>query len=77
MLPHTERVITFPDRSWASQCRQIKGVLKRHGVALLGADSLARPLPARLAVETNLADSAQTIFDAWFHWRDQRTPRLT
>ncbi|GAA4387977.1 hypothetical protein GCM10023088_60770 [Actinomadura verrucosospora] len=70
VLPESDRAVTAPDRSWASEYRQIRDVLDRHGIALIGADLLIRPLPMGLAVETNLADSAQTIFDAWFHWRD-------
>lgn len=69
-LPQVGRLVTIPDQRWEGEYRQIADVLAWHDLPLVGPNPLADPLPDGLRVETNLADSAQTIFDAWFHWRD-------
>ena len=69
-LPDVGRLITVPAKRWVGEYRQIAGVLDRHGLPLIGPDPLALPLPEGLSVETNLAGSSQTVFDAWFHWCD-------
>src|SRR3954469_21658708 len=69
-LPDVGRLITVPAKRWVGEYRQIAGVLDRYGLPLVGPDPLALPLPEGHSVETNLADSSQTVFDAWFHWGD-------
>jgi hypothetical protein len=69
-LPEANRVIAEPDQRWKYECDQIKSLLDHHDVTLIGPDPLTLPLSGAQFVETNLADSALDVFDAWFHWRD-------
>lgn len=69
-LPSVDRAVTAVDQQWTYGFQQIRTVLDKHGLTLVGTDVLTLPLPGRLFVNTNLADSAFTIFDAWFHWMD-------
>ncbi|MGI5205143.1 hypothetical protein ACQEU6_26640 [Spirillospora sp. CA-108201] len=68
--PNIDRVIAAPDQSWTDEFHQIRDLLDQRGISLIGPDLLTRSLPEGLEVRSNLANSTQTIFDAWFHWLD-------
>ncbi|MFI9552103.1 hypothetical protein [Nonomuraea endophytica] len=69
-LPRLSRVADGDVVGWEEECRELRHVLDRHGIALLDSRILSLPLDPRLRVETVLGDPPYRVFDAWFHWID-------
>ncbi|EIE99879.1 hypothetical protein SacglDRAFT_03011 [Saccharomonospora glauca K62] len=69
-LPTLELVRDNPVPGWEKACREVTGVLDRHGITVLDSTVLHTPVDPTISVETNLAAPPYTVFDAWFHWMD-------
>ncbi|MFI6908107.1 hypothetical protein ACIBKY_43070 [Nonomuraea sp. NPDC050394] len=69
-MPQLSRVADGDLPGWKEECRELRHILDRHGIALLDSRVLALPLDPLLRVETILGDPPYRVFDAWFHWID-------
>ncbi|MEX0365834.1 MAG: hypothetical protein AB3N22_07170 [Ruegeria sp.] len=69
-LPTADMVDEFSTQAVMLLSIEVEQFLSERGMTRLMSSEIMEPIPAEIAVETNLSDGELKMFDAYFHWMD-------